>query len=161
MPGGTGARASPIAYRLGMTSRSARITFGAALLAGAIAAAPAGAARIAAFGDTPPAVTKLKVRPVSFKAVAKGGPVTAKGGAKVSFTLSDGGNMTISYRRATPSGYKAVPGSFTFIGAFGENELRISGRILNAALKPGRYRIVVKPVADGARSAFAPFKIIR
>ena len=143
-----------------MRFRFARITVAAALATG-IAAAPAGAARIAAFGDTPPAVSKLKVTPAKFKAVAKGGPVTTRGGAKVSFTLSDGGNMTISYRRYSKSGYKAVPGSFTFIGAFAENDLRISGRILGAALKPGRYRVVVKPVAEGARSVFAPFTIIK
>lgn len=132
-----------------------------ALATGAIASVALAAPSLAAFGDTPPAVSKLKVKPAKFKAVAKGGPVTTKGGAKVSFTLSDGGNMTISYRRYSKSGYKAVPGTFTFIGAFGENDLRISGRILGAALKPGRYRVVVKPVADGGRSVFAPFTIIK
>jgi hypothetical protein len=132
-----------------------------ALTAGAVAAAPAPAARIAAFGDTPPVVTKLKVKPAKFKALAKGGPVTTKGGALVTFKLSDAGNMTVSFRRATKTGYKAVPGGFTYVGTFDENEVRISGRVGKAALKVGRYRILIKPVAEGSHSAFAPFTITK
>lgn len=132
-----------------------------ALAAGAVAAAPAPAARIAAFGDAPPVVTKLKITPARFKALAKGGPVTAKGGALVTFKLSDAGNMTVSFRRATKTGYKAVPGGFTYVGTFDQNEIRISGRAGKAALTPGRYRILIKPVAEGSHSAYAPFKIFK
>ncbi len=138
-------------------SRSRALFAALVCLAAVVPVAPS----LAAFGDTPPAVSKMKIAPASFRAVAKGGPVTTKGGAKVSFTLSDGGRMTVSYRRATASGYKSVPGTFTFIGSFGENEVHISGRILKAALKPGRYRVVVKPEADGARAAYAAFRVLK
>lgn len=144
-----------------MKRRHHRLVLAAAVVATSLAAAPSQAARIAAFGDTPPVVSKLKVRPASFKALTKGEAVTAKGGALVSFSLTDGVRLTVSYRRATKTGYAAVPGSFIFIGVFGENSIRISGRIAKAALKPGRYRVVLKPAADGAKSAFAPFTIVR
>lgn len=133
----------------------------AAIVVTAVGAAPAGAARIAAFGDVPPLITKLKVTPKSFKALKTGGPVAAKGGARVTFRLSDGATVGVTYRRATKTGYKAVPGSFTYLTASGDNEMRISGRIGKAALKPGRYRIVLKPVADGAKSAYAAFTIVK
>lgn len=132
----------------------------AAVAAAAIAPVPAHAARIAAFGDAPPLITKAKVTPKSFKALKSGGPVARKGGARVTFVLSDGATVDVSYRRATKTGYRAVPGSFSYLTASGANEIRISGRIGKAALKPGRYRIVLKPVADGARSAFAAFTIV-
>ncbi len=131
-----------------------------ALLAAIIVAAPS----LGAFGDTPPVLTKVKIKPTSFKALAKGSQVTARGGARVTFTLSDHATLKVSYRRATASGYKAVPGSFSFIGIPGANDLRISGRIGTkklAPLAPGRYRIVLAPVASGARSGFAPFTIVK
>ena len=140
-----------------MLSRSRALLAALVVLAVVLPAAPS----LGAFGDTPPAVSKLKVAPSSFRALATGGPVTKKGGATVSFTLSDGGSMTVSYRRATASGYKSVPGSFTFIGTSAQNEIQISGRMLKATLKPGRYRVVIKPEVDGARAAFAAFRIVK
>jgi hypothetical protein len=131
-----------------------------ALLAATVVVAPS----LAAFGDTPPVLTKVKIKPTSFKALAKGSQVTAKGGARVTFSLSDHATLKVSYRRATKSGYKVVPGSFSFIGIPGVNDLRVSGRIGTtklAPLPPGRYRIVLAPVASGARSAYAAFKIIK
>ena len=146
-----------------MSSSRIRITLAAltaALLAAIVLAAPS----LGAFGDTPPVVTKLKVKPSAFKALAKGGAVATKGGAVVSFTLSDHSTLKVTYRKATQTGYKAVPGAFQFIGLPGDNDFRISGRAGMTKLKalaPGRYRVVLTPVASGGRSAYAPFKIVR
>ena len=140
--------------------RTTLAALAAALLAAIIVAAPS----LAAFGDTPPVLTKVRIKPTSFKALAKGSQVTAKGGARVTFTMSDHATLKVSYRKATQSGYKVVPGSFSFIGIPGVNELRVSGRIGTkklAPLAPGRYRIVLAPVASGARSAYAPFTIVK
>ena len=126
-----------------------------------VSAAPAPRGHAAAFGDQPPVVSKLKVAPLKFKALASGGATTLKGGGKVSFSMSDAGHVIVSYRRATAKGYVAVKGSFEFIGVYRENSVRISGRILNAKLTPGRYRIIVKPTADGSKAAYAPFTIVK
>ena len=124
-------------------------------------AAPAPRGHAAAFGDQPPVVSKLQIAPLKFKALASGGATTLKGGAKVSFSMTDAGHVLVSYRRATAKGYLAVKGSFEFIGVYRENSVRITGRILNAKLAPGRYRIIVKPTADGSKAAYAPFTIAR
>ena len=140
--------------------RTTLASLAVALLAAIVVAAPS----LAAFGDTPPVLTKVKIKPASFKALSKGSQVTVKGGGLVSFTLSDHATLRISYKRATSSGYKVVPGTFNFIGIPGVNEVRVSGRIGTTKLAPlaaGRYRIVLTPVASGARSAYAALKIVK
>lgn len=136
-----------------------------ATLAVAVTAAIAVAApSLGAFGDTPPVVTKVKIKPATFKALRTGSQVATKGGALLTFTLSDHVTLRISYKRQTSSGYKVVPGTFSFIGIPGSNDVRVSGRIGTtklAPLAPGRYRIVLTPVASGARSAYTALRIIK
>ena len=54
-----------------------------------------------------------------------------------------------------------IPGQLLFEGISGDNEFRFSGRIDNAALKPGTYRLVAKAEGTAARSSFTTFKIIK
>ena len=150
-----------------MTFRIPRSFPAAAAIVAAVALVAVPGAALGAFGDAPPVVSKVKVSPSKFRALKSGSEIAPKGGAVVTFNLSDGGLMTVSFRHATAKGYKPVPGSFTYIGAYGENEMRIAGRVKSKAgkppiaLKPGRYRVVIKPEASGSRSAFGSFTILK
>lgn len=54
---------------------------------------------------------------------------------------------------------KKVAGSFTFAGEAGSNEFVFSGRMANAALRPGTYRLVGKAPGKRARSTSVRFTI--
>ncbi len=55
---------------------------------------------------------------------------------------------------------KKVAGSFSFSGEAAANEFVFSGRIGDAALKPGTYRLFGKPAGKRARSLSAPFTVL-
>jgi hypothetical protein len=48
-----------------------------------------------------------------------------------------------------------VPGGFTRPGAAGANAFRFTGRLSGRRLRPGRYRLLGTPVADGLEGAGA------
>ena len=52
-----------------------------------------------------------------------------------------------------------VPGSFTLVGIPGTNTINFSGRIGDAKLKPGDYRLTAKARGLAARSSYTTFTI--
>ncbi len=104
----------------------------------------------------------------------------AKGGALVTFTLDDGANVDFRVSALKPGRRGAtgcvpgtpktarqrctrsvrIPGGFTLIGISGSNEMNFSGRIGDAALKPGSYRLIAKAQGQAARSFQTTFKIV-
>lgn len=95
-------------------------------------------------------LTALTVRPASFRALRRGASVVRKGGAQVTFTLSEAARLTFGVRRASGVTLK---GSFSVAGKAGGNRLRFSGRLRGRALRPGRYSLVAQArTADGRTS---------
>lgn len=144
-----------------ITRRSlTRFGLGFALLL-IVAVMPASAAYIAAFGDAPPVITNLSIKPRAFKALATGDSTTLKGGALVRFDLDISADVMITFKRAVGKKYVAVPGQIKTVAINGANVVRISGRLGGVALKLGLYRLVARPIADNAKSAFRGFHIIK
>jgi hypothetical protein len=125
-------------------------------------------------GQTPtPAISKLKLKPSTFKAAKSGASVAKRKrlpvGTTVSYTLSTDATVTFTAERARKgrrSGgackkagrrakgkrctrYVTVPGSFDVAGRGGANQFKFSGRIANQKLRPGKYRLLAKPSASG------------
>jgi hypothetical protein len=151
------------------------------LIATALITAGLVAPALAQVPQIAPDVTKLAVRPKAFKALPSGGPVAAKGGALITFTLLTGANVDFRVSALKPGKRGAtgcvpgtpktakqrctrsirIPGGFKLIAIPGDNELRFSGRIGNAALKPGSYRLIAKAEGQAARSFSTTFKIVK
>ena len=80
----------------------------------------------------------------------------ARGGTRLRYTLSERARVTVAIQRAVKRGghvrYRTV-GSLRRGGAQGANTIRFSGRIGKRALRPGRYRAVIRATdAAGNRS---------
>jgi hypothetical protein len=133
-----------------------------------------------------PVVLSLSVAPRAFRAARTGASVVTRGGATVTYVLSEkasvrfgveravagrsvGGrcvSATPARRRAKPcTRYVAVAGSFTGSGVSGRNTLRFSGRLAGRRLAAGRYRLsasATDPAANtSALKRSAPFRIKR
>jgi len=154
-----------------------RRAFAAAALIAAAMAAPA----LAQIPQIAPDVTNLAITPKAFKAARSGGPVAAKGGALITFKLDSGANVDFRVSALKPGRRGAagcvkgtpktkrqactrrvpIPGGFTLIGISGSNEIRFSGRIGAAALKPDAYLLIAKAEGQAARSFSTPFKIVK
>jgi hypothetical protein len=118
---------------------------------------------------TKPVASRLDVRPDVFAALRGRGPSVvgakrrAPKGATVRYRLSEAATVTFRVervlrgrkkgRRCVPrrrngrrcARYKRLRGSFTHSGATGANRFRVSGRLRNKPLEPGRYRLVGTP----------------
>lgn len=104
-----------------------------------------------------PALTKLRLKPKSFKPATKRKP---KRGTKVSFTLSEAASVKATVQRCSKRKrkrcvrYRTLKGSLTKTGVKGANSFRFDGRLRGKALKPGAYRLaVVATDAAGNRAA--------
>ena len=80
----------------------------------------------------------------------------ARGGTRLRYTLSERARVTVAIQRAVKRGghvrHRTV-GSLRRGGAQGANTIRFSGRIGKRALRPGRYRAVIRATdAAGNRS---------
>ncbi len=155
----------------------ARRTLAATALVTAGLAAPA----LAQVPQIAPDVTNLAVTPKTFRALPSGGPVAAKGGALITFRLDTGANVDFRVSALKPGRRGAtgcvpgkpktkrqactrsvrIPGGFRLIGIPGDNELRFSGRIGTAALKPDAYRLIAKAEGQAARSFSTTFRIVK
>jgi hypothetical protein len=116
----------------------------------------------------------LALKPTSFRAAASG-PSVPKGkaagaGTAVSFTLAAAASVRFTVERADAGkagkkGSKAtLPGSFTRAGGKGKNTFRFSGRLSNAKLAPGKYRLVAVATVGGGKpeaAVTAPFTIVK
>ena len=136
---------------------------------------------IAQIPQVAPDVEQIRFTPPAFKPLSSGSSVVTKGGTLVRFRLDNAARVTFTFRKVTagkrvsgsckPGKAKTkrkrceivttIPGSIFFIGISGANEFRFSGRLENATLKPGTYRLVGKAEGTAARSSFASFKIIK
>jgi hypothetical protein len=80
----------------------------------------------------------------------------ASGGTRLRYILSERARVTVAIRRAVRRGCHVrlrTVGSLTRDGAQGANTIRFSGRIGRRALRPGRYRAVMRAIdAAGNRS---------
>jgi hypothetical protein len=140
---------------------------------------------IAASRPAAPAITDLKISPRAF-AAARGGPsalAATAAGARVSFNLDRAASVrftvvrrlpgrkvgrrcakTTRANRKAPRCTRLVPvaGGFNRQGAAGANAFRFSGRLSGRPLKPGRYRLLATPTADGVKgiAAAAAFQIV-
>jgi hypothetical protein len=101
-------------------------------------------------------LTGLKVRPRAFRAPRRGKPIVKRGGAKVTYRLDRATTVVFTVERRAGSRWRRVPGSFRHAGKAGANGLRISGRVANKRLRPGRHRLVATPQGGApVRAAFA------
>lgn len=132
-----------------------------------------------------PVVSRLVLRPKSFRAAARGGSVAAAIGTRVGYRLSEPARTRFTVERATTGRrvgrrcvkrnrrnagrrqcrrYERQRGSFADSGERGTNSFRFTGRLRRHALRPGRYRLVaVATDAAGNRSApkRTSFRIVR
>jgi hypothetical protein len=80
----------------------------------------------------------------------------ASAGTRLRYALSERARVTIAIKRAVKRGGHVrlrTVGSLTRTGAEGANTIRFSGRIGKRALRPGRYRVVLRAIdAAGNRS---------
>lgn len=132
-----------------------------------------------------PLLRALSLSPSRFRAAASGASVVARGGSRVSYTLSEPAAVAFSVQRAIrgrrvggrcvrlrrsnrrarrSTRYRAPAGGFSHRGASGRNTSNFSGRLRNRRLAPGRYRL--QAIATGAagnasRPQRRPFRIVR
>jgi uncharacterized delta-60 repeat protein len=134
-----------------------------------------------------PVLTGLRITPRAFRA-ARSGPAVApagrRSGALVAFTLDRAASVRLGVARAIRgrlvggrcvgptranrgkracTRYAGVAGRFTNRGVAGTNRFRFTGRLSARRLRPGRYRLVATPSADGLRgdAARASFRVRR
>jgi hypothetical protein len=132
-------------------------------------------------------LTGLRITPRVFRA-ARSGPAVApagrRSGALVAFTLDRAASVRLGVERAIRgrlvggrcvgptranrgkracTRYGGVEGRFTHRGVVGTNRFRFTGRLSARRLRPGRYRLVATPSADGLRgdAARASFRVRR
>ena len=121
------------------------------------------------------------VEKLTFKPLASGPSVVAKGGSRVTFHLDNAARVTFTFRKVASGRreggkckpgkakskakrcqiVKTIPGQLLFQGISGDNEFRFSGRVGTAALSVGTYRLVGKAEGTAARSSYTTFKIIK
>ena len=101
-------------------------------------------------------LSSLTMKPSGFRALHRGSSIVTKGGATVTFTLSEKARVTFSIRKASGA---ALKGTFSLTAKRGANRLRFSGRLGGHALKAGRYRLLAQAkTADGRKSATVSVK---
>ena len=120
-----------------------------------------------------PALSKLRVKPRTFRAARSGASVARKRppvGTRASFTLSSEATVAFRVERArkgrirggkcrkpTRRGgrrctrYVRVRGSFNVGGVAGVNSFEFTGRVASRRLAKGRYRLVAKP-SNGSKA---------
>jgi hypothetical protein len=132
------------------------------------------------------AVTRLRLAPAKFRAARSGPSATtaaARTATSVSYTLNvaararftvqrASGGRTVSGQCVTPTRsngarkrctrFLAVRGSFTRTRPAGADRFTFTGRLTGHALKPGRYRLVATPTANGhaGKPTRAGFRIL-
>jgi hypothetical protein len=120
--------------------------------------------------DPAPSMTAFAITPTAFNSLLNGssilGPSAARG-ARVTYELSERANVGFRAERAAKGRrvgrrcvrptrrnrsrrpcvrWVRVRGGFSHAGSAGANSFRFSGRVRGRALRPGRYRLVARPV---------------
>jgi hypothetical protein len=131
-----------------------------------------------------PVISKLKLKPSTFRAASSGGSVARKRtpiGTTVSYTLSTEATVAFKAQRARKgrrrggkcrkpgkrargrrcTRYVRVRGGFNVGGITGVNRFRFTGRLSNRKLPRGRYRLVATPRAGATKgkAATARFRV--
>jgi uncharacterized delta-60 repeat protein len=132
----------------------------------------------------PPILRGLAIKPAKFRAAPRGGSISSKGGAKISYSDSRAATTTFTVARVLPgrrSGKRCVAptarnrgakrctrfvgvrGSFSHVDVAGRNSLRFTGRVRRKALKPGPYRLDARPRAGAqvGKTVSVRFRIVR
>jgi CSLREA domain-containing protein len=130
-----------------------------------------------------PSLNRLKLSPSAFPAAPRGGSISRKTGANISYTASDPGTTTFRVLKPAagrrqgkscrkPSArnrrgrkctrYVALKGSFTHKDKAGANKLHFTGRLRRRVLRPGRYRLSATPRVQGkkGKALNTSFKIL-
>jgi hypothetical protein len=98
-------------------------------------------------------LSRLRLRPARFRPLRRGGPITRRGGARLSYRLSRAARVRFTIARREGRRFVKLRGAFTHAGRAGTNRLRLSGRLARRALRRGRYRLTATAVApDGTRA---------
>jgi hypothetical protein len=118
---------------------------------------------------TPPVISNAHITPKAFKLGAKSTPlnghISAKRGAKLTWTLSEGANLLIRIQRCSTK-KKCTPHVTVKMHrtvAAGTRTLAFSGRIELRKLKPGGYRFVLDAtdLSDNfSDTVYVPFVIL-
>jgi hypothetical protein len=131
-----------------------------------------------------PVISKLKLKPSTFRAARSGGSVARKRtpiGTTVSYTLSTEATVAFKAQRAKKgrrrggkcrkpgkrargrrcTRYVTARGGFNVGGTAGVNRFRFTGRLSNRKLGRGRYRLVATPstAARKGKAARARFRV--
>jgi hypothetical protein len=126
-----------------------------------------------------PALSGLRLRPSGFRAARRGGSVGRRGGTLVQFSLTAPASVRGTVERLAPGRRRArscvpprrapsgrrcnrmvrIGGAFVHAGRAGANRLRFTGRIGGRALAPGRYRLLLTPIAADGRAG-APRHVV-
>jgi hypothetical protein len=149
------------------------------------AVVPVASAPVVVRDTTRPVLRSLSISPGAFRAARSGASIVTRGGARVSFTLSEkasvsfvveravkgrrvGGRCvtaTVARRRtAACTRYVVLGGRFTHAGRQGVNRLRFSGRIAGRRLSAGRYRLRARatdPAGNTSALKRSRFRIAR
>ena len=113
---------------------------------------------------TRPVIRRFSVRPSRFRVASAR---TARGGATISFELSERARVTIGLFRRSGRGSNQFErvGSLVRTGRRGRNRFRFSGRVGRRYLRPGRYVAEIAAVDRGGNeSGFPPtasFAVLR
>jgi hypothetical protein len=134
-----------------------------------------------------PTISRLTRSPNAFVAASSGPsaiPANGGPGTRVDYTLNEAATVRFTVLRSLPgrkakggrcvkptkanrtahkcTRFVAVPGSFTRASRGGTNSFRFTGRIAGHKLKPGKYRLVARPSADGmtGRGTSVSFQIV-
>jgi hypothetical protein len=95
--------------------------------------------------------------------IRRAGAAMARG-TRFRYTLSEAARVTIAIQRRRPGGRYRTVGRLSAKATRGVNRIRFSGRIRGRALRPGRYRAVIR-ATDAAKNRSAPrrarFRIVR
>jgi DNA-binding beta-propeller fold protein YncE len=116
--------------------------------------APSGAA--SARDRTAPNLRGVSLRPRRLRAARRGATVAVVAtGATLRYALSERGVVTFAIERADGRGrYRALPGAIRRATSAGAHRLTFRARLRGRALRPGRYRLVLRATdAAGNRSA--------
>ncbi len=109
----------------------------------------------------PPRLSGLRISPASFRAERRGPSLLLSGrrGTKVTYRLSEPATIAFTIAQARPGSkskrYVLLAGSFKQDARAGLNTFRFTGRLRNATLKPGTYRLIAV-ARDPAGNLSAP-----
>lgn len=109
----------------------------------------------------PRKITKLRVKPSTFRPASSGASIAAATGALVSYSDSAAATTTFTVQRRSGRHMFKTVGRFTHMDAAGSNRFRFTGRVSGHALAPGHYRLKAVPVdvAGKGASAVARFSV--